>query len=86
MSCGCKSLAKVGSTEAARTNGAYSGLTHFYGVGSVLLGASLPLVLYYASDKKTLTQTDRYVLKGLAVASGLVIAPIGISYLRSLSK
>jgi len=64
----------------------YDGATHFYGIGSlVLAGIGVPFMLHLA-NKQTLSDADRWVLRGVALSSAVVIAPLGYMYLQGLRK
>mgnify|MGYP003136016599 FL=1 len=64
----------------------YDSATHFYGIGSlVLAGIGVPFMLHIA-NKQTLSEADRWVLRGVALSSAVVIAPLGYMYLSGLRK
>jgi hypothetical protein len=64
----------------------YDGRTHFYGVGSVVLaGIGVPALLTLA-NKGDLDSADRWILRGVAYATTIVVLPLGAMYLIGLAK
>ena len=52
----------------------YDSASHFYGIGSLLLaGLGVPAILHLA-NKQTLSDTDRWVMRGVALSAAIVIA------------
>ena len=60
--------------------------THFFGIGSLIVaGIGVPMMLTIASKDK-LTTTDQWVLRGAALATAAIVAPLGYMYLTSLQN
>jgi hypothetical protein len=63
-----------------------SASTTFFGIGSLIVaGIGVPMLLTMAS-KDRLTTADQWVIRGAALATAAIVAPLGYMYLAGLQK
>lgn len=76
----------IQETSAAPARQSSPTAMHFFGVGSLIVaGIGVPMMLTVAS-KDRLDTADQWVLRGAALATAAIVAPIGYMYLSGVRR
>lgn len=79
------SLAQAGDQESlTRERVKKTATSHFFGIGSLIVTFVAVPAIISAADREPMTQADRWVIRGGALAAAAILGPLGTMYLAGV--
>jgi hypothetical protein len=80
-------LAEAGDGEAlTQERVRKSATSHFFGIGSLIVTFVAVPAIISAADRDPMTQADRWIIRGGALAAAAILGPLGTMYLAGITN